>query len=405
MDAWLDKSVEDKQMTTKNPDTHHEPVVTRFLPAELTDQKTLQEQIEFIAGQTTITSLLDSMPNLAVLLNWERQIVYANQAMLDCFGISADFSVLGSRLGDALSCRWAETPGSCGTTHACTVCGLARSIKAAQANCRREEGDCRLLARGVNGDEAFDFRVWSSPCQTTLGPFILVAMIDISDQKRRRSLERIFFHDVLNTAGNLQSCVSLLADEMTSADNGLWDVLSDLTSRLIDEIKAQKILLAAENGDLEINPSRFLTDELLVGLISQTRSNRLSQGITIALAGDSRNLELESDPRLLVRVLGNMVLNALEASQPGQTVTLGCRDKGDRVELWVHNQTVIPPEVQLQIFNRSFSTRGENRGLGTYSIKMLSERYLGGRASFRSDQDRGTEFKIDLPVSLERRPG
>lgn len=38
----------------------------------------------------------------------------------------------------------------------------------------------------------------------------------------------------------------------------------------------------------------------------------------------------------------------------------------------------LPLLVQLQIFNRSFSTKGKGRGTGTYSMKLLTKRYLKG---------------------------
>ena len=112
------------------------------------------------------------------------------------------------------------------------------------------------------------------------------------------------------------------------------------------------------------------------------------QGHKAAVGGKScstplpATVTLISDRALLWRVLGNMLKNALEASQPGETVTLGCRSGSGQVELWVHNPGEIPEEVRLQIFQRSFSTKGAGRGLGTYSIKLLGERYLRGKVSF-----------------------
>jgi signal transduction histidine kinase len=58
----------------------------------------------------------------------------------------------------------------------------------------------------------------------------------------------------------------------------------------------------------------------------------------------------------------------------------------------------MPKEVQMQIFQRSFSTKGKGRGIGTYSIKLLTETYLGGKVSFRSEERHGTTFRIDLPL-------
>jgi sensor histidine kinase regulating citrate/malate metabolism len=67
------------------------------------------------------------------------------------------------------------------------------------------------------------------------------------------------------------------------------------------------------------------------------------------------------------------------------------------IEFQVTNPTFIPKEIQLQIFQRSFSTKGENRGIGTYSIKLLTERYLKVRISFTSLDEKGTSFYARYP--------
>jgi sensor histidine kinase regulating citrate/malate metabolism len=62
----------------------------------------------------------------------------------------------------------------------------------------------------------------------------------------------------------------------------------------------------------------------------------------------------------------------------------------------VHNQGFIPKDVQLQIFQRSFSTKGEGRGIGTYSMKLLGEKYLKGKVRFESLDKNGTTFYIEI---------
>jgi signal transduction histidine kinase len=74
--------------------------------------------------------------------------------------------------------------------------------------------------------------------------------------------------------------------------------------------------------------------------------------------------------------------------------------RDDGVQFSVRNPGVIPPEVQLQLFQRSFSTKGANRGLGTYSVKLLTERYLGGRVWLNSNPDDGTVFHVWYPLTL-----
>lgn len=53
--------------------------------------------------------------------------------------------------------------------------------------------------------------------------------------------------------------------------------------------------------------------------------------------------------------------------------------------------------VQLQVFQRSFSTKGIGRGIGTYSIKLFAEKYLGGKVRFESREPTGTLFQVMLP--------
>ena len=115
-------------------------------------------------------------------------------------------------------------------------------------------------------------------------------------------------------------------------------------------------------------------------------------------------LHFKSDPVLLGRVLINLLKNALEAEEPGAVITLGCRQTEGRIEFWVQNPRVMPREVQFQLFHRSFSTKGENRGLGTYGAKLLTERYLGGELTFTSQDGQGTVFKVSLPLNYMAPP-
>ena len=106
---------------------------------------------------------------------------------------------------------------------------------------------------------------------------------------------------------------------------------------------------------------------------------------------------LRSDPVLIRRVITNMLKNALEASSQGEEASLILSEEEGRIVMSVHNPAFIPREVQLQIFQRSFSTKGRGRGIGTYSMKMLTENYLEGEIGFSSDELSGTTFRVLLP--------
>ena len=61
----------------------------------------------------------------------------------------------------------------------------------------------------------------------------------------------------------------------------------------------------------------------------------------------------------------------------------------------------MPEAVQCQMFQRSFTTKiGDGHGIGTYSVKLLTEMYLRGTVEFRSTKAEGTTFIVRLPQRL-----
>ena len=115
------------------------------------------------------------------------------------------------------------------------------------------------------------------------------------------------------------------------------------------------------------------------------------------MAGDAETFTLLTDRTILSRVLGNLAKNALEASPAGGRVTLNCHRSTSGGAFTCHNSGCMRAEVQLQMFQRSFSTKGRGRGVGTYSVKLLTEKYLQGRVGFSSTAQSGTTFEVALP--------
>lgn len=375
-------------------------LLTRFAPAERVSGEVLGQQsryFETLADAEFLHQLVDAMPDVFLILNGQRQIVFANRAMLDLIGADSYSAVCGLRVGEVLDCVHAfETEGGCGTTEFCRVCGAVNAILASL----RGEGDvqeCRIIRRDGS---ALDLMVWATPLLLNGQRFSIFAVKDIAGQKRRRILERIFFHDVLNTAGGLRG----MAELMTGADGEELDELTEMiygaANELIGEIQTQKLLMAAENSDLTLNPSVIDAQQILQEVKEAYKNHDVAEERFIQVSAVSEPIVLESDRTHLWRVIGNMVKNALEASEPGDAVTLGVEAGEDGVLFWVHNPTFMSREVQLQLFQRSFSTKGHDRGLGTYSIKLLSEQYLQGKVSFSSSRTQGTTFKAYYPFNL-----
>jgi signal transduction histidine kinase len=373
---------------------------TAFAPAERDSPDQVRHQAGAVAGSQHFRELLDAVPTIVLILNDKRQIVYANEVMVGFLGLSDGECLLGCRPGEVLDCIHAtETKGGCGTTEFCKTCGAVRAILASQHTGKREQQECRITRK--QDGEALDLRVWTTPFSLGSHRFTTVAVSDISDEKRRRALEHIFFHDILNVAGGLKGMSELVARGISRPNLEYFKRILVLSRQIIDEIDAQRDLDSAEAGELHVRLQQLRSRRLLESVVEVYTGHPTSLERNLVIAADAADALFFSDGTLLRRVLGNMTKNALEACKPSEGVVLGCTASEGRVRFSVHNPGAMPEEVRLQVFQRSFSTKGRGRGLGTYSMKLLSERYLRGKVGFTTDQHGGTTFFAEFPESLE----
>lgn len=368
---------------------------TFFASPERADREELLRQNALFKNNESLINIVNSVSQMLVVLNKERQIIFANKKFCDLVSISEN-NYLGKRVGEALNCiHSSQLNGGCGTTRFCSKCGAVNAMLEAELG-ETSEKECRITA--INS-ESLDLKVTATPYTLQNEVFTVFAISDLSHEKRRQILERVFFHDVLNSAGGISGLSSVLTgikdpDEVSEVAK----LIHRSSEQLINEINAHRQLTAAENGDMVVNITDIESTSLLKQLAELYSKHEITREKYIIIDSNAESLVCETDPTLLKRVLGNMLKNALEASYPGSTITLSSTKKNGAAKFWVHNENYIEPDAQLQLFKRSFTTKGVGRGLGTYSMKLFGEKYLKGEVGFVSEKNEGTTFFIKLPT-------
>jgi signal transduction histidine kinase len=174
---------------------------------------------------------------------------------------------------------------------------------------------------------------------------------------------------------------------------------------MTQEIKNQRLVLQAEKGELKASLMQATVGNILKELKSFFTGYSPDEAHRLTIAMKDGPTILTTCPALLTRVLANMVKNALEATRNGDQVRVWFEMRGGQPCFVVHNPGMIPEQIALQIFKRSFSTKGEpGRGLGTYSMKLFGEQYLGGNVGFTTSKEDGTSFFIILPPTESEGP-
>ncbi|MBW1783243.1 MAG: histidine kinase, partial [Deltaproteobacteria bacterium] len=278
-------------------------IPTQYAPAEKLSPIEIQAQSALFSNLPYVKHMADALPNSFLALNKHRQIVFANQALLDLVGKKDPEDVYGLRPGEVLRCIHSDkTEGGCGTTEFCKTCGAARAILKA-IDGRKNAQECRIT---THDGESLDLRAWASPFMNG-NQFVSFVLEDISHEKRRRALERIFFHDVLNTAGGVRGLAELLREEDNPQEAGeLIDLIQTGTNTLIEEINAQKALSAAETGELIVEPEMVRADDLLKDVSELYENHVVAKDRHIVLQTETQPIEFTTDRTLTKRVLANM---------------------------------------------------------------------------------------------------
>lgn len=376
---------------------------SHFLSAEKASDHILEFEFDQIKNSDCFISFINTMPNHVAILNTQRQIVYGNDAMMHLLNYTEEIDVLGIRLGEALKCVNSKTDiGGCGTSEHCKHCGAANSFNESQISNKSVSKECRITTEENDLNKYLDLKITTSPFEFKDTQYWIVTIEDISDTNRRAALEKLFFHDILNIVGSLKGVSELLKHYTINEDeeNSKYiDIVNSLCKVLWDEIEAQRLMVSAESGDLQLKFESINTLKLVEEVVSFMKHHAVSKSKKISIHPSFEDKVLVTSQLALKRILVNMIKNALEASKIDSVIEINCIEKSGKLKISVYNQGFMNDVVQAQVFQKSFSTKGKGRGLGTYSIKLLTERYLKGSVGFVSSHEYGTEFFVVLPIN------
>ena len=249
--------------------------------------------------------------------------------------------------------------------------------------------------------KAMEMKVRATPLQLGGEPVISFVFQDVSSEKRRAALEDLFLHDLRNTLTGLTGWADLLA--VDSPSDAARKVV-ETAARIREELEGQYLLVHAEKGDLEAREKTTPVQEILNKVDTMCGRLAVSRNGRFVIEPTDPNVSINTDPTLLIRVLVNMMKNGLEATDDSERVRLWFEHYEGKPTFFVRNPGVIPDQVALRVFRRTFTTKPEpGRGMGTYSMKLFGEQYLGGKVGFTSTSDAGTTFSIALPVAKPER--
>jgi len=312
---------------------------TFFASPEKSTLNELHDKVTVINNNQFVVNLIKSLSGMLAIIDEHRQVIAVNDDLVKSFGWSNSFDVFGLRPGEIIHCEHAgEQPNGCGTTKHCATCGAAIAIVSSLGTNTSVEKMCSASVINDSVTSDICFKIRAIPVTIESIKFVLLFIQDMTVLNTLSSMERMFFHDINNTIGGLLGTIDLLLYE--KPDDTKLKNLFKMTKLIADEIQIQKTLLENKAELYQIVESRVkivdLVDELqLTFSVHPVAKNKI---LTIDCGNNST---VNTDYTILNRIVVNMLKNAFEASQDGDTVRLWVDELADVYLLSVRTETPL----------------------------------------------------------------
>ena len=155
---------------------------THFAPAERLDIDDVYLQTIKVLGLRKVLPVLNVLPNMVVILNKERQVVFANYAFTKMVGKKRFEDGLGQRPGELIDCIHAHDHiYGCGTAEDCRYCGAILTVLKTQETGEKQEGDAILTVTKNKKHVTLNFNIIANPLPIEDQVFYLVVMTEIKE--------------------------------------------------------------------------------------------------------------------------------------------------------------------------------------------------------------------------------
>ena len=242
----------------------------------------------------------------------------------------------------------------------------------------------------------------------------VVTLVTLRDASTRAQLQDQL--DVATKLAALGRLTSGVAHEVKNPLNAMVLQLEILKAKLGpqgEDVKPQLQTLSSEMRRLDRVVKTFLDfarpvelhltatdlETLVREVFTLAEPHARTNKVELVLEPNGALPAIRLDPDLMKQALLNLVLNGCQAMPSGGRLKVAPRLLPNALEVEIADQGVgIPPEARSKIFSLYFTTKPNGTGVGlamTYRIIQLHN----GSIEFSSEVDRGTTFRVSLPLS------
>ncbi|WIG93595.1 ATP-binding protein [Myxococcus sp. SDU36] len=223
--------------------------------------------------------------------------------------------------------------------------------------------------------------------------------------RAREDLLAVVSHDLKNPLGVVQLGAALLLRGAGAKPGG--ESVAKQATRIQDATERMSRLISdlldwgrLEAGGLPLEWGEHGVAGLLTEALDSVRPLAEAKGLHLSVELPAADVRVRCDKVRVLQVLGNLLGNAVKFTTGGGHLTLGARQRGGEVSVYVRDTgSGIAPDALPHIFDRYWQARdaaSRGTGLGLAIAKGLVEAH-GGGIQAESTLGEGSVFTFTLP--------
>ena len=333
--------------------------------------------------------VLDQIPDQIIIINREKNIIFANKSSLERFGKNIEQNHIAEVIRRP---EFLEGIDNVLQNNISTV--VKTEIKKPTF-------------------QVYESYIFPSP-QFFLGKeqSVFILMRDLTDIFKIQQLKSDFVANVSHELRTPLQTIKLGLETISSGHakndekekNNFLSLMHKESIRMEHLIKDLLTLSKIEQQE-HIKPSSKINLQEVLDYVQKFYQEQLKKkNITVQVNLDQNNLNIVGDKDKLIEVFANLISNSIKYSDPDKNIYINSTQKsGDRVEIKIKDEGIgIPQELLPRISERFFRVDSEKTrkvngtGLGLAIVKHIIKQHRG-EFVIQSSEGMGTEIKISLP--------
>ncbi len=207
-----------------------------------------------------------------------------------------------------------------------------------------------------------------------------------------REMAKQVAHEIKNPLTPMRLSVQSFERKFNPEDENIREKLSEYSKTLIQQIDVMSAIASAFS-DFAKMPTQNKEEIEVISVIKLAID--IFNDECVRFQSEEKELFAFLDKTQLIRVLTNLVKNALQATEETENpeIIVDVSSESEFLKISVSDNA---NELKELIFEPKFTTKTSGMGLGLAMIKNIIEAY-DGNISFTSEKNKGTTFTVILP--------